>query len=103
MDDHRGYRQTLGVYRLGLVLAIILTLVPVLLVQWAGLSRGWTLASVLLLALAQIVVHFRCFLHVGAGNDAHRQPLYLLLFSSVIVLLMVGGTLLVFFDQIARM
>ncbi|MDB6141938.1 MAG: cytochrome-c oxidase [Pseudomonas sp.] len=102
MNPHREYRRELALYCLGLALAIILTVIPTLLVRRGGLSAGWTLTCVLLFALAQIIVHFRCFLHIGLGRS-HRDPLYLVLFSSLIVFLMVGGTLALFFDQMGRM
>lgn len=101
MQD-RAYHRELTRYRAGLLLAVVLTLVPAALVQWAGLSKTATLGWVMLLALAQIAVHFRCFLQVGVQR-AERDNLYVLLFSLTIVLLMVGGSLLVFFDQMARM
>jgi cytochrome o ubiquinol oxidase operon protein cyoD len=102
MDRHDGYRRTLRLYRSGLLLAIILTAVPTALVHWAGLSRSSTLTWVLLLVLAQIVVHLHCFLHIGVKRSG-RNELGLILFTAVIVLLMVGGTIMVFFDQMQRM
>lgn len=102
MERHDGYRRTLRLYRSGLLLAIILTAVPTALVQWAGLSRSSTLTWVLVLVLAQIVVHLYCFLHIGTKRSG-RDELGLILFTAVIVLLMVGGTLMVLFDQMQRM
>lgn len=100
MDNDR-YRQELRLYRSGLLVALLLTAVPTVLVQWAGLSPPVTLGCVLLLVLIQIVVHFYCFLHVGTRSK--RDETGVLLFSALIVLLMAGGTLLVFFDQMQRM
>jgi len=102
MRDPQGYRQALRLYRSGLMLALVLTAVPTLLVRWAGLSKSSTLAWVIALVLMQITVHVYCFLHVGAKRSS-RDEIGLVLFTAVIVLLMLGGTLMVFFDQMRRM
>jgi cytochrome o ubiquinol oxidase operon protein cyoD len=102
MDRQAGYRQELRRYRAGLLLAIILTAVPTVLVRWGGLSASATLMWVLALVLIQIAVHLYCFLHIGTQRSS-RDELGLILFTAVIVLLMVGGTLLVFIDQMQRM
>ncbi len=46
------------------------------------------------LGVVQMVVHFRCFLHIDLKRSA-RADLQLILFSSLIVALMVGGTLVI--------
>jgi cytochrome o ubiquinol oxidase operon protein cyoD len=49
-----------------------------------------------------MLVHFRCFLHVDLQRSA-RADLVLLLFTSLITALMVGGTLVVLFNLRHRM
>ena len=61
-----------------------------------------TLAIVLGLALVQMVVHFRFFLHISFRKSA-RDDLQLILFSTLIVILMVSGTLVILFNLRARM
>lgn len=102
MNDSEGYRRHLRRYRTGLLLAVTLTALPTALVKWAGLSCAATLVTVLLLALLQVLVHFYCFLQVGAERS-EDDKLPVLLFSAVIVALMVAGTLWVYFDQMQRM
>ena len=55
---------------------------------------------ILILALVQIVVHLRCFLHIRPSARANLQ---LLLFSAVIIMLITAGTLGIFFDERTRM
>ena len=102
MDNPLGYRQSLKRYRVGLALAVLLTLAATVLVLWVDLPSLWLMATALSLGLAQIIVHLHCFLHIGLGRDS-RNKLNLLLFSALILLLMIAGSLLVFFDQQARM
>ncbi len=58
--------------------------------------------AVLGLGLVQMLVHFRCFLHIDLRRSA-RPDLQLLLFSALIIALMVGGTLVVLFNLHGRM
>ncbi len=58
--------------------------------------------TVLGLGFVQMLVHFRCFLQIDLQRSA-RADLTLLLFSSLIVALMVGGTLVVLFNLYFRM
>lgn len=102
IKDRVSYQRQLRRYRVGLLLAIILTALPTALVKWSGLSLDITLPAVLLFAVVQILVHFYCFLQVGAERSENdKWPM--LLFSALIVALMVGGTLLVYCDQMHRM
>ncbi|MGP7795229.1 cytochrome o ubiquinol oxidase subunit IV [Sphingomonas sp. CLY1604] len=89
-------------YVVGLVLALLLTGAAFAGVHWHVADRGTTLAVVFALALVQAVVHFRCFLHIGLGRSS-RHDLMLLLFSSLIVVLMVAGTLVVLGNLATRM
>ena len=50
----------------------------------------------------QLAVHLRFFLHIDLKRSA-RADLQLILFSSLIVALMVGGTLVVLFNLHGRM
>jgi cytochrome o ubiquinol oxidase operon protein cyoD len=58
--------------------------------------------TVLGLGLAQMIVHVRCFLHIDLRRSA-RADLQLILFSSLIIALMVGGTLVILANLRDRM
>ncbi|MCW2393027.1 cytochrome o ubiquinol oxidase operon protein cyoD [Sphingobium sp. B1D7B] len=98
-DDPR--REARG-YVLGYAAALLLTSVAFALVRWPVLGSTATYALVLALALIQIVVQFRCFLHIGLKRST-RDDLQLILFSSLIIALMVGGTLVILFNLRMRM
>ena len=70
--------------------------------HWPSFAPTTTLAIVLGLALVQMVVHFRFFLHISLRKSS-RDDLQLILFSTLIVILMVSGTLVVLFNLRARM
>lgn len=95
-------RPEIVTYGIGYALAFLLTVASFALVQWHWASSSTALWIVFGLALVQIIVHFRCFLHVTLHGPA-RDDLQLILFSTLIVLLMVGGTLVILFNLRMRM
>ena len=94
-------RETLG-YAIGYALALALTGAAFAAVRWPSFAAGTTLAIVFGLALVQVVVHFRFFLHVSLARSA-RDDLLLILFAALIVILMVSGTLVILFNLRMRM
>lgn len=102
-DDGAHSRQVdLATYAIGYGLALALTCLAFALVYWRWATAQATLGIVLGLALIQALIHFRCFLHVDLKRSA-RDDLQLILFSTLIVLLMVGGTLIVLLNLRSRM
>lgn len=89
-------------YCIGLVLALVLTLIAFGLVWLKVVSGTQALAVLGFLALVQVVVHLRFFLHIDLGKS-HRDDLMLILFTSLILLLIVAGTIWILWDQHARM
>jgi len=100
--DTHSYKHELANYAVGLLLALCLTAVPFAIVAWKLMPAAWALAIILVLGLVQIVVHLRCFLHISLSRSS-RDDLNLLLFSGLIILLMVGGTLIIMFNLHQRM
>lgn len=99
MSERR--RETLT-YLVGYALALVLTLGAFAAVRWPIAAAGTTLAIILALALVQMIVQFRCFLHISLKRSS-RHDLLLVLFASLIVTLMVSGTLVILFNLRDRM
>ncbi|MGH8290886.1 MAG: cytochrome o ubiquinol oxidase subunit IV [Steroidobacteraceae bacterium] len=78
-------------YVWGVGLALLLTVVPFALVHWRSLTRSAVLIVIGAFALVQMVVHFRFFLHLGFKRA--REDLQLILFSTLLLLIMVAGTI----------
>ena len=87
-------------YAVGLALAGLLTAIPFALVGLDVLDRAATLWAIGAAALAQVVVHFRCFLHIDLSRQK-REDLQLILFTTLI--LMCGGTIWILFSLYGRM
>lgn len=100
-QDSDGERREFGSYLRGMVLALALTVLPFALVHWQVLDRGALLITIGLCALVQMIVHFRCFLHVRFKR--HRDDLQLLLFSALLLAIMVSGTLWIMANLALRM
>jgi cytochrome o ubiquinol oxidase operon protein cyoD len=89
-------------YTVGFSAALALTLAAFAAVLLPGLPRPWPLGLILGLGLVQVVVHLHYFLHIDLRRS-HRDDLLLVLFTSLIILLMVAGTLWILFDLEGRM
>ena len=98
--SERG-RETAS-YAIGYVLALALTGAAFAAVHWPGLPSRSLFGLVLALGLAQMLVHFRFFLHIGLKKSS-RHDLQLILFSTLIIALMVSGTLVILMNLRQRM
>lgn len=94
-------RRELHAYITGAVLALILTLVPFAIVHWHVMVPQPVYYLIGAFALVQMIVHFRFFLHIGFTQ--RREDLQLILFSTVVLIIIVGGTLWIMFNLATRM
>jgi cytochrome o ubiquinol oxidase operon protein cyoD len=94
-------RKELRSYVWGVGLALVLTLVPFAMVHWTFLPRLWLLIVIGAFALAQMLVHFRFFLHIGLKG--RREDLQLIVFSAVLLTIMVAGTIWIMTSLTMRM
>lgn len=96
------YWRELRLYVWGIGLAFVLTAIPFALVHWHMLSPAGLFVSVAAFALVQIIVHFRCFLHIDPPNQ-NTDDLMLILFTTLLLCAMGGGTIWILGDLAARM
>lgn len=88
-------------YLVGTGLAIALTVLPFAMVHWLDLARSTSLFVIGCCGFVQILVHFRFFLHIGFSHQ--REDLLLILFSSLLLIIMVAGTLWIMGNLALRM
>ena len=98
----RERRTELRTYAVGYALALALTCAAFAMVVWPSFGAATTFGVVLGLGLVQTIVHFRCFLHISMQR-ASRHDLQLVLFSTLIIVMMVGGTFVVLLNLRGRM
>ena len=89
-------------YALGYLLALLLTASAFAVVHYHLAAPATGFGIVLGLGFLQIIVHMRCFLHMSLQRSA-RSDLMLVLFSTLIIALMVGGSLVILFNLRMRM
>jgi cytochrome o ubiquinol oxidase subunit IV len=92
IDSAGMSRGSLKSYLTGFGLALILTAIPFALVMSGALSASVTLACIFIAATAQILVHLYYFLHLDTSSAA-RWNLLAMIFSVLIMILFVGGTI----------
>ena len=100
--EARELRREFRSYVWGIVLALITTAIPFALVHWHVLPRSEALIATGVLALIQVICHFRFFLHVSLARQK-REDLQLILFSTLLLLIMAGGTIWIMVNLAARM
>ncbi|MFT6590438.1 MAG: cytochrome o ubiquinol oxidase operon protein cyoD [Rhodoferax sp.] len=106
-DDHShddsGYHASIKGYLTGFCLSVVLTAIPFWLVMAKVLpSSGITAFVVLGFATVQIVVHMFYFLHMNTRVEGGWSMLALL-FTCVLVLIMLSGSIWVMYNLNANM
>lgn len=92
IDSTGVSRGSLKSYLTGFVLSLILTAIPFALVMSGAWSASAALAGIFSAGLAQILVHLHYFLHLDTSSAA-RWNVVTLIFTLLIMVLFVGGTL----------
>jgi cytochrome o ubiquinol oxidase operon protein cyoD len=96
-EDIVPHGGSLTSYTTGFVLAIILTAIPFALVMSSAASRTVTLLVIVAAAVVQILVHLHYFLHLDTSSAA-RWNLLALLFTLLIMVLFVGGSIWIMYE-----
>ncbi len=92
VDSTGASRGTLKSYLTGFVLSLILTAIPFALVMSGTWSSSAILAGIFSAGIVQILVHLYYFLHLDTSSAA-RWNVLAMIFTVLIMLLFVGGTL----------
>lgn len=90
--DGGASRGSLQSYRIGLILALLLTAASFWTVMSGTASSSTAVAGVVGFGLVQIVVHLVFFLHMN-GSSAQRWHLITFLFATLVIVILVGGSL----------
>lgn len=107
-DDHHddgdsAYHATVKGYAIGFILSVILTAIPFWLVMGKVIPSPTVTAYVLLaFAAVQVVVHMVYFLHMNAKVE-QGWSLLALVFTVVLVVIMLAGSIWVMFHLNANM
>ena len=91
-DSTGANRGSLHSYTIGFLSSVVLTAVAYGLVLSDTVSPSTAIDSIIGLAIAQILVHLHFFLHLD-NSSSTRWNLLAIVFTFLIVLLFVGGSL----------
>lgn len=83
-------------YLVGFLLSVVLTAIPFWLVMTGALDRQATALIIIGFAVAQILVHTVCFLHVNTRSEG-GWTLLAYAFAAVTVLIVIAGSLWIMF------
>ncbi|MDR3449139.1 MAG: cytochrome o ubiquinol oxidase subunit IV [Alphaproteobacteria bacterium] len=104
--DHAEHSGTshgnLKAYLTGFGLSIILTVIPFWMVMHPGFSRTEILASILGLAVVQILVHLVYFLHMNRSSE-QRWNVVSFAFTVMVLALLVGGSVWIMYNMMAQL
>lgn len=101
-DPTKERAAALRTYAVGYAGSLALTAAAFVAVRWPSFASRTTFGIVLALGFVQMVVQFRCFLHIGLKRSS-RHDLQLILFTALIIALMASGTLVILFNLRGRM
>jgi cytochrome o ubiquinol oxidase operon protein cyoD len=92
IEDGGRREATLRSYLTGFALALVLTVIPFgLAVTGDALPRTLIVSGIFLAAIAQVLVHLHYFLHLN-GSAGERWNLPVILFTTLILVILAGGT-----------
>lgn len=102
VDGNGIGRGSVKSYLSGFILSLILTVIPFALVITGTLSSSATLAGISGAGILQIVVHLYYFLHTDTSSVG-RWNVAAMIFTLLIMVLFVGGTIWIMNDLHYRM
>lgn len=90
-------------YLIGFVLSVVLTVIPFWLVMTARLETVPTVLTIVILAVVQIAVHLKYFLHLTFKTEEGKINTLTFLFSALIIVLVVGLSIWIIYASNAMM
>ncbi|MCL1125258.1 cytochrome o ubiquinol oxidase subunit IV [Shewanella surugensis] len=96
--DHGTYAS----YIIGFVLSILLTIIPYYIVVYLDISTGFKTLSIVILAVAQLLVQLIFFLHLNTRSEKGWNFLSFV-FTMLVVLILIGGSLWIMYHLRANM
>ncbi|MEL0612389.1 cytochrome o ubiquinol oxidase subunit IV [Marinomonas arenicola] len=105
MSGHSSEANTHGSvksYLTGFVLSVILTAIPFWMVMTEAFDKGPTYITIILLAIVQIFVHLKYFLHLNF-SDQGKLDTYSFIFAAVIIVMVVALSVWIIYASNAMM
>lgn len=91
--DYGIGKKKLGIYSLGIVLCIILTLIPFYVVMHSVFSVKNNFIVIYVAAILQLLVQVKCFVRLNTTTQQSKMNFMSFLFTLVILAVVIGGSL----------
>lgn len=99
---HATSQGSIKSYLIGFVLSLLLTGIPFWAVMTHQLDKATTLGVVLVLAIVQVVVHLKYFLHLDFSKEGKLNT-FSFLFTAMIIVMVVGLSVWIIYSANAMM
>jgi cytochrome o ubiquinol oxidase operon protein cyoD len=101
-DNVQSGHMNTRTYITGFILAVLLTAMAFSFVMIEGLSNSVAISGILITAVIQMLVHLHFFLHLDRSS-ANRWNILSLVFTVLLLIIFIGGTIWVMFTLNQRM
>lgn len=103
-DNHASESLAASIksYLMGFVLSVVLTAIPFWAVMTSHFEKSTTLWIVVSLAIVQIVVHLKYFLHLDFSKEGKLNT-FSFLFTALIIVMVVGLSVWIIYEANALM
>lgn len=99
---HEADHGSVKSYLVGFALSVILTAIPFWAVMTGQFAKTATIALVVAMAIVQVVVHLKYFLHLNF-SVAGRANTFAFLFTALIIVMVVGLSVWIIYSANAMM
>lgn len=101
-DAHDAGHGSVKSYLVGFVLSVVLTVIPFWAVMSGSFEKSTVIPLVLMLAVVQVIVHLKYFLHLDFSPSS-RASTFAFLFSALIIVMVVGLSVWIIYSANAMM
>lgn len=99
---HQADHGSIKSYLVGFVLSVVLTVIPFWAVMTGQFEKVTTIWLVVVMAIVQVVVHLKYFLHLNF-SEAGRANTFAFLFTALIIVMVVGLSVWILYSANAMM
>lgn len=90
-------------YLIGFVLSVILTAIPFWTVMTDAFDKPTTVAVIVVMAIVQIIVHLKYFLHLTFTTEDGRMDTLSFIFTALVIVMVVGLSIWIIYEANAMM
>ncbi|MGO3644928.1 MAG: cytochrome o ubiquinol oxidase subunit IV [Pseudoalteromonas sp.] len=101
-ESHASH-GTVKDYLIGFVLSIVLTAIPFWAVMSGTLEKKTTFYGIIVMAVVQIWVHLKYFLHLNFKTEEGKASSLSFIFSAIIIVMVVGLSVWILYASNAMM